>query len=611
MGHGVALQLVIVVALGALFVALCQHFRWSPILGYLATGVLVGPSALDWLPDASITRRLAEFGAVLLLFIIGLEFSLPRLLAAKRLVVGVGGAQVALTTSLFALAAWWLGLSSTEAFVLGGGLALSSAAIVVKQLGGQMELGAPHGRVVMAILLFQAIAAVALLVALPILATRPDPLIGALALALVKAALVFVSLTWVGRRLLPAILHRVAATHSRELFMLSALLLALSAAAVSAIVGLSLTIGAFMAGMLLGETRFRHLIEVDIGPFRDLLLGLFFATIGMQIDAKAFVDAPAAVALVLTGLLVVKPAILVPLVRGFGQTGTNAWRASISLAQGGEFGLLVVSSALALGVFTEAVAQPVLGGLILSMLAAPILLRFNRSLAAALALESRTSLELDVEAHIAETSRETDRHVVVCGYGRLGQNLVRMLAAEGIPALALDLDPERVRQAAAAGEPVLVRSSRGRDADALSAAGTTVFPEGLEKSLAFAGQLLIMLGMPPSQVETRLKAIRAKDYAPLRVFFHGTADPEAGEEAQDYPEQVQAVIVGEGHHAAGRTPQELCLGKSGVELLDVRRGAIPVTGRLLDTRLQAGDVLRLKGSCEALERAIAGLTEGA
>ncbi|MGD8873826.1 MAG: cation:proton antiporter [Gammaproteobacteria bacterium] len=657
MAHTIAIQLVVVLAVGTALVALLQYFGLSPILGYLAAGVLVGPFGLDWLPAGSATNLLAEVGVVLLMFTIGLEFSLPRLMASRRLVLGLGGVQVLLTTVLFGLAGWWWGLLPLHAFVVGAALAMSSTAIVLKQLGEQLELPAPHGRVATGILLFQDIAAVPLLVVLPVFTTGPSQLSGALALALVKLALVFFALVLVGRRLLPPILHWVASTRSLELFMLTALLLALAAAAASDVIGLSPTLGAFMAGMLLGETVFRHQVEADIRPFRDLMLGLFFATIGMQLEPSVLVDRTAAVAMVLLALVVGKAIILVPLVRAFGHTARDARRVAISLAQGGEFSLLVISTSLALGLLESAQAQPVLAGVVLSMVLAPVLVRFNSRLGGWLTTQ-RQVLALDTEAHIAEASSDFEQHVIVCGFGRMGQNLVGILAGEGIPALALDLDPERIRQATAAGEPVLfgnvaqpgvlraagieraralaitlddaalaarivqqvhglgidlpvlVRSTRGRDDEALIEAGATVFPEGLESSLAFAGQLLIMLNVPPSKVESRLNRIRAEDYAALRVFFHDTAQTTAAEQARDYPEQVQAIVITDAHHAAGRTPHELGLVEQGVELVDVRRGALRVPGRLLDTRLRAGDVLLLKGDRGALEQATACLVEG-
>ena len=658
MEHTVALPLIIVLAVGTALVALCQRFGLSPIIGYLATGVLVGPSGAGWLADGPTTRLLAELGVVLLMFTIGLEFSLPRLLGAKRLVLGLGGAQVVVTAALFGLTGMALGLTPTQAFLIGVALALSSTAIVLKQLGEQMELPAPHGRVATAILLFQDIAAVPVLVAIPILATESVQLGGALALSLGKVLLVFLGLVLVGRWVLPPVLHWVASTRSLELFMLMALLMAVAAAGLSTLAGLSPTLGAFMAGMLLGETLFRHQIEADIRPFRDLMLGVFFASIGMQVNLEVLATQPGAVALTLLALVVAKPLILVPLVRALRHTKTDAWRSAISLAQGGEFGLLVVATALGLGVINTQIAQPLLAGIILSMLAAPVMLRFNQPLTVKLFCRGRGDETLPAEACIAAASRDLGQHVIICGYGRLGQNLLRMLTDEGIAATALDLDPERVRQAAAAGEPVmygnaaqpgvlraagieracalaitlgdaavaerivgharslglelpiLALSTQGRHDEALITAGATVFPEGLESSLAFAGQMLVMLDIAPSQVEARLNEIRAQDYAPLRAFFHSAEGEQSTVQALDYPEQNRSVLLTEGHFANGRSAQELGLEQLGVALVDVRRGAIRVPGRLLDNRLRAGDVLVLNGENEAVERAIARLTEG-
>ncbi len=658
MEHTVALQLVIVLAVGTALVALCQRFGLSPIIGYLMTGVLVGPSGAGWFPDGPTTRLLAELGVVLLMFTIGLEFSLPKLLGAKRLVLGLGGAQVFVTALLFGLAGMAVGLTMSQAFLIGIALAMSSTAIVLKQLGEQMELPTPHGRVATGILLFQDLATVPVLVAIPILAAGPAQLGGALTLALGKAGLVFLGLVLVGRRVLPPVLRWVASTRSLELFMLTALLMAVAAAGVSSLAGLSPTLGAFMAGMLLGETLFRHQIEADIRPFRDLMLGLFFATIGMQVDPVIMLGQPGQVALVLVALMIAKPLILMPLVRAMGHTLVDAGRSAISLAQGGEFGLLVVATALGLGVIDTRVAQPLLAGSILSMLAAPVMLRANNRLGAGLFSRNKGFEPLQAEAYIAEATQDFAQHVIVCGYGRLGQNLLRVLTDEGIAALALDLDPERIRQAAAAGEPamygnaaqpgvlraagieraralaitlgdaaaaerivghvrglgldlpILARSAQGRHDEALIAAGAAVFPEGLESSLAFAGQMLVMLDVAPSQVEARMNDIRAQDYAPLRAFFHTSEGERSIVQALDFPEQMRSVLLSDSHHATGRTAHELQLEDLGVELVDVRRGAIKVPGRLLDTRLRAGDVLVLKGGSERLDRAISRLTEG-
>ena len=658
MAHSLILSLLSVLLVATLSVALCQRFGVSPVLGYLATGVLTGPAWFGWLPDDANLHRLAELGVVLLMFTIGLEFSLPRLLAAKRLVVGLGGAQLLLTSLLFFAIGRWSGLSAAPAFVVAAALAMSSTAIVLKHLGEHLELAAPHGRIASGVLLFQDVASVPLLVMVTILAADPARLGAELGWALAKTGLVFAGLVVVGRWLLPPLLNWVAASRSLELFMLSALLLALSAAGVSSLAGLAPTLGAFMAGMLLGETPFRHQVEADIRPFRDLMLGLFFVTIGTRLDVTVFLHAPGAVLLVLFAVVVLKALVVMPLIRAFGHSGGDAWRAAIALAQGGEFGLLLISAASSLGLLGAEVAQPVLGGLILSMAVAPLLLRFDERIAAGLSRGDSPASSRAAEAHIAAHGGDFDRHVIICGLGRVGQNLLGILQAEGIPALALDLDPERVRQAVAAGQPVflgnaaqpgilraagveraralaismddtavatrivahvralgaelpiLARSTRGRDDAALIAAGAEVFPEGLESSLAFAGQLLIMLGLPPSRVETRLNRIRAMSYAPLRAFFHDSGEPEDGGEALDYPEQMLSVVLEEGHFAIGRTPGELDLGEQGVELTDIRRGAMRVPGDRLDGRLRAGDVLVLKGGKPALEHVMARLLEG-
>ncbi|WP_295386919.1 cation:proton antiporter [uncultured Thiodictyon sp.] len=669
MDQSAAPQLLTILAASALGVALCLRLRLPPILGYCAAGVLLGPATLGWVPDGPTTRFLAGLGVVLLMFGLGLEFSLPRLRAAKRLVFGWGAAQLALTAPVLALGAGWLGVAPIPAWILGAALALSSTAIALKQLGEQMELPTAHGRTVVGVLLFQDLAAVGLLVGLPLLAgapvAAPDWLVGTqgaaghqalrVMAALTLAAALLGALLMLGRRLLPPLLHWVAGTRSLELFMLLSLVLAFAAAGAAGLVGLAPTLGAFTAGLLLGETAFRHQIEEDLRPFRDLMLGVFFVSLGLQLDPAGLAAAPGLVLATLVAAVLVKAAIMAGLMRALGQGAQDAWRTALSLAQGSELGLLVVANAQGLGLLGPALAQPVLGGLVLSMLAGTLLLRFNAQLACLLTQGPRLAGETDaLEARIDAASNGFTDHVILCGYGRMGQNLLAILAQEGVTALALDLDPERVRQGAATGAvvlygnaarpgilraagiararavavtvddaglalrivghlralwphlPVLVRSVRGRNDAALIAAGAEVFPEGLEASLSLAGQLLVLLGVAPSRIEARLNAIRAADYQSLRAFIHDSAETPA--DACDYPEQVRALAIGEGRAAAGQRPGDL--GLMGATLVDVRRGAIRLPADLPDTRLRAGDVLIVKGTREAIERAAARLSEG-
>ena len=652
MAHSLLQVVLLLLALSTLVIALLQRLGVSPVLGYLLVGVMAGPHALGWLAETPQTEFLAELGVVFLMFGIGLEFSLPRLLAAKRLVLGLGGAQVVVSALLFGAAAWVLGVSPQGAFAVGAALAMSSTAIVLKQLGEQGELAERHGRVAVGVLLFQDLAAVPSLVILPALAQDHAGLTLELAASLAKAAGLFVLLLFLGRRALRPALHWIARTRSLELFMLATLLLSLAAAWASGLAGLSPPLGAFMAGMLIGETEFRHQVEADVRPFRDLLLGLFFVTIGMRLDVGAMADHSLAIAVLLPVYLVAKLMLVAGLAAVFGEHARDAWRSGLSLAQAGEFGLLLITMAAGFGFLLPDPTQILFAVMVLSMALAPILVRHSPALARHLPGGGAR----EDPGRIAETARKLDSHVVICGFGRVGQNLARILAQERIPYLALDLDILRVRQASAAGQavvygnagragvlqaagvararalaitvndpgaagrvaaqarvlcpdlPVLVRCIDDCDEAALQAVGVEVFPEGLEASLMFAGQLLLLLGRPHSTVERRLNAIRAEDYRVLRAFFRGSEEPE--EAAPGYPEQLRSVTLGEGDPAAGRTAEELGLTECGVRLLDVRRGGIRVPGELLDTRLRAGDVVVLSGPPQALEEAAACLKQG-
>jgi len=659
-------NILILLTVATLAVALCRQVGLSPVLGYLATGIVIGPHALGLLPDSTETRFLAELGVVLLLFTIGLEFSVSRLLAMRGLVFGLGGAQVALTALGLGGTLWlWLEpVSVAGAFTLGIALALSSTAIVLKQLAEQLEVAAPHGRLVAAVLLFQDLAAVGVLAALPALTGASGAALGDLAWRVLVAAATLAAMVVLGRRLLPVILHWVAATRSLELFMLTTLLLALAAALVSEQVGLSPALGAFMAGMLLGETPFRHKIDANIRLFRDLMLGLFFATIGMQLDVTLVAGELHWLLPALLCLILAKAAVVVGLAGLFRQSSANAWRSALCLAQGGELGLLLIAAALERDLIPPAAAQSMLALLILSMAAAPLLLRFNGQIAAFLTGRGKVGTEPTLEARLADEGAALSGHVLICGYGDRGQNLAAVLAREGIGSLALDLDPERVRQARSAGArvaygdctrpgvlraagleraaalavtyrngeslartltqlqrqcdlpPVLVRKTGADDDTELHAIGAEVFAEHLESSLQFAQQLLVLLGLPQSRVEAAVMQVRTEHYASLRAVFADSSEaigmPGARpERAAGEGPKMNAVTLHHKSPAVGQTPDQLGLVAEGVELLDVRRAGIRVPGPLLDTELRSGDVLVLQGPARALERVVVRMLDGA
>ncbi len=644
----------ILLGLSTLLVALCVRFHLPPILGYLATGLLAGPHALNWLPDSPATHFLAETGVVLLMFTIGLEFSLPKVLAARRLVLGLGWLQVIVTAALVGLGGWLLGLAPAAAFVVGAALAMSSTAIVLKQLAEQLELGQPHGRAATAVLLAQDLAAVPLLALIPALGSPGESGWLTLAEPLLRAVLLFAVMMTLGERLLEAPLHRVAATRSPELLLLAALLVVIAMAASAHAAGLSPALGAFLAGMVLGESEFRHQVEADIRPFRDLLLGLFFATVGMALDPGVVLREPLAVAAVLLVLFLLKGVLVALLTRLFGFDAQAAVRTGLVLAQAGEFGLLLLSLGLDLQLVPAETTQILFAAMVLSMVLAPLVLRYNGTLAQRLVPGSLP--DPGSAAAVDAGARAHGDHVIICGYGRLGQNLAALLTDAGFDTLALDLDIERVRRAADAGEAVLfgdatdpavleaagldraravavtfddpeaalalaqrlrllhpdrlllVRCRDARYEARLRATGAEVYPEGLETSLSLAAQLMILLGLPAEAVEARMNEVRAEDYALLRTFFHAT---EAAESRQDdYAEQRWRLVVEAGDHAEGRTPAELGLDRPPPRLERILRGGLQVPGEQNHIRLRPGDILVLRGTPEQYARAESRLRQG-
>ncbi|MET0681367.1 MAG: monovalent cation:proton antiporter-2 (CPA2) family protein [Burkholderiales bacterium] len=656
MSHALELVLVLL-ASAVLVVVVFRTLHLPPLLGYLIVGVAIGPHALGWIAEDRNTAYLGEFGVVFLMFTIGLEFSLPKLAQMRRLVLGLGGLQVVLATALVAALLAAAGSRGQGALALGAALAMSSTAIVVRLLAERMQTETPHGREVIGVLLAQDLAVVPLLVLVPALAGAGGDLASALGLAALKTAAILGAVFWLGQKLMPAWFHLVAKRRSNELFIINVLFITLAAAYLTEIAGLSLALGAFVAGVLISETQYRHQVEEDIKPFREVLLGLFFITVGMQLDLAVVAAQAGLVAVMFVVPLVAKLAIVAGLSRLLGATPGTALRSGLALAQAGEFGLVLVARGTELALFDPTLVQAAIAGMVLSMLTGPFLIQYSDRIV--LRLSGSEWMLRALQLHqVAVRAIGTERHVVLCGYGRTGQSIARFLEREGIGYVALDLDPERVREAAAAGDtvvfgdasrretliaaglrraavlivtyidfpsalkvlahareinpalPVIVRTRDDSGLEKLEEAGAAeVVPDAFESSLMLASHAMLMVGVPVRRVVSQIRVVRDQRYRLLRGFYHGASDEAADLDEANQP-RLHTVSLEAGAYAVGRTLAELDLGRVAAEVTAVRRRGIRADEPGPETRLQADDVVVLLGRPDALERAEARLLQG-
>ena len=659
MFSGLELTLLLLAA-AVLGVVAFRMLHLPPMLGYLVVGILIGPHALGWAEDNEGTHALAEFGVVFLMFSIGLEFSLPKLSSMRRTVFGLGMAQVLLTTVATMIFGWLtayllpqlVNISWQAAFALGGALAMSSTAIVSKLLTERMELESEHGRRIISILLFQDLALVPLLIVAPALAKNDGDLMATLAWAALKAVLVLVLLLVIGQTLMRSWFRVVVKRRSQELFMLNLLLITLGAAWITERAGLSLALGAFVAGMLISETEYKHQVEEDIKPFRDVLLGLFFITIGMLLNVRLVLENWWLVLLLLTGPVLLKFGLIAALAKLFGATTGVALRTGLALAQAGEFGFVLLNQAGGLKLMDPLIIQLILASMVLSMLIAPLILAKSDAIVMKLSSNEWMMQSLAL-TQIATRTMATKKHVIIAGFGRTGQSLAKLLEEEKIAYHALDLDPDRVREAQAAGAhvsygdaarreslvaagihrasalvvtyastpsalkvlhfaheltpllPVIVRSHDDTDLDKLRAAGAAeVVPEALEGSLMLASHALVTLGVPLRRVVHRVQAARDERYASLRGYFHGASD--APDDAEHMHVRLHSVALGGDAHAIGKSLVMLNLVDLGAEVTAVRRGKVRIEVTP-ETVLEAGDIVVLRGATEGVARAEARL----
>ena len=649
-----ALELTLLYLLAAVLgVTLFRWLKLPPMLGYLAVGVVIGPHALALSSDAEGVRHLGEFGVVFLMFVIGLEFNLPKLRSMRRHVFGLGLLQVMLTIVLVTLGSLFLASMAPTlwemhwqtALALSGAIAMSSTAIVVKLLSERLEMESEHGKRIMGVLLFQDLAVVPLLVLIPALGAPADTLLTALAIAALKAALLVGLLLTGGQRVMRWWLTIVARRKSEELFVLNLLLVTLALAWVTELAGLSLALGAFIAGMLISETEFKHQVETDIRPFHDVLLGLFFISIGMMLDWHIVLERWPLVLLLATLPVLFKLVMITALARMLGATSGTSLRTGLYLAQAGEFGFVLLSLANESRLVPPDLLNPILAGMVLSMLATPFIILYSNTIVMRLVSSEWLQQSLQMTS-IARKSINTNKHVIICGYGRCGQNLGHMLEQEGIQYIALDLDPDRVRQAAIAGDsvvfgdavrlqalmaaglarasavvvtyldtasalkvlanvrshaptvPVIVRTVDDHDLEKLQAAGATeVVPEAIEGSLMLASHALALVGVPMRRVIRVVQDQRDARYNLLRGYFRGADDDTVNEQDQ---ERLATVTLPSGSKLHGKLLASLVLHTVGVRVVSLRRSDGKALEPVDDTLLAGGDTLVLSGKPEAL-----------
>jgi len=639
----------LLLAAAVVVVTIFRSFNLPPVLGYLLVGAGIGPHALNLMHESPSARHLAEFGVVFLMFSIGLEFSLPRLFAMKRIVFVLGGAQVMGTIAVVMLVGKLFGLSWLAGFALGGTVAMSSTAILSKLLTDRIELDSKHGRETIGVLLFQDIAVVPLLVLIPALTRPAEEFAMTLAVAAFKVVVLLALVLVFGQRLMRWWFTFVARRRSAELFMLNVLLITLGLAWLSERVGLSLAMGAFLAGMLISETEFRYQVEEDIKPFRDVLLGLFFVTVGMFLDLRLIVVSLPVVVLAVAGLLLVKFAVAAGVSRLLGAVPGTAMRTGLWLCAGGEFGFVLISQIDGMDLLPPAQLQVTVAALVLSMLLAPLIVQMSDKLVMRFVASEWLLRSMEL-TRVAAQSMTTEKHVIICGYGRSGQYMARFMEQEHVGYVALDLDPERVREAAAGGDtvvygdaarretlvaagiarasalvisfaevdtalrvmhhahalrpdlPIVVRATDESAMEKLSLGGAAeVVPEAFEGSIMLASHALALIGVPLNRVVRRIREIRSQRYALMRGFFHGASDAQDGPEANQV--RLHSVTLQPGAYAIGHTIGELCLGELKVGVSAVRRRSIRGVSPGGETTIMAGDVLVLQGVPSNLELA--------
>lgn len=661
MNEHLLIHIVLLLVIAVAIVALSRRLHFPPILGYIIVGIIVGPNGFGWIDKEENIELLAEFGIVFLLFSIGLEFSLAQMISMRRQVFGLGTIQVVTTAVLVYAIGYFLGLDTNTNIVVASAFALSSTAIVIKQLTEQSEIHSRHGRSALGVLIFQDIIAIPLLILIPTLALSASDdgaLRWALGVAFLKGVIVVVIMHLIGKYLLKPLFHEVASAKSQELFTLTVLTVALGAAAFTEQMGLSMTLGAFLAGMMLSETEYRHQIESDIRPFQDILLGLFFVTVGMLISLEVLQQHLLLIIAITIGIILLKGVVIYGVARMMDKASGVALRIALSLSQVGEFGLVLITLAFTYKLLPLEIGNILLTSAVLSMSIAPFLLKFNGKIAKRICKQSYLSNHHEIEQTIIENNQNLEQHVILCGFGRVGQTVSRFLTKSNTSFVALDMDIRRVKGAYDAGEnvyygdaaketvleaaalnkakiviitfsdfhasikilknirrlnkniPVLVRTPDDSHVDEMLEAGANeVIPDTFESSIMLASHLMLMIGEAPRKVFREVREVRQNRYRLLESFYPGE-DDNPMEQHQVMKGIIHTIILGVDDFATGKTIGELEFERFDIQVQAIKRGSIRGNNPSDETRLRIDDHIVLSGTPENIESIETYLTTG-
>ena len=639
-----SIQLIILLLVSSvLLVAVFSYLRLPPMIAYFVVGLVLGPHAFGILPDSESSRHFVEFGIVFLMFTIGLEFSLPKLNSMRNILFGLGSSQVLITISTVILFGVFFGLNLPAAFIIGSALTMSSTAIVSKILMERIDLNSRHGRLSIGILLFQDIAVIFILILIPVFNVQGANLVEIISFSAIKILLLLFIVFKAGQPVMNFWFGIVAKSKSRELFVLNVLMITLIFAYITKLAGLSYALGAFLAGMLISETRYRHQVESDITSFRNILLGLFFISVGMMLNLDILSNNFLLIIILFFCLTLFKIVLITLLTTLFNYELGVGIRTGVILSQAGEFSFVILALGQESGIISGDILQIILSVCLLSMLFAPILIPFNGKIARYIAKGYSKNTETLMK-QLEGLGHDFSDHVILCGYGRSGQYLGRFLKEENIKYIAIDIDLNRVNDASNAGEnvmygdasrrivlkaagierakavviayaddrstekvlnvireaypelPVVVRTKDESSVEGLKKAGATdVVPEVQEGSLMLASHALVILGIPLSNVIKKIRVFRSERYKMFRGFFAGETDLDQDNNLQERF-QLHSIEIDKYCFVVNKSIKSIQLKEFNIEIQHLRRpNMLENIEPREDIVLSSGDIIVILG----------------